>query len=69
MLPGTTYRNMFRFERNEKADQWKYRGAYAGKLESGEFIDQLVQRDPKLGVPGSKLLEKAFNFLSEEAIN
>ncbi|MBC7564612.1 hypothetical protein H7100_00045 [Candidatus Saccharibacteria bacterium] len=67
MLPGSSFRNMFRFERNEASDQWKYRGAYAGKLISGEFVDKLVQDDPKLGVPGSKLLEKAFNFLSEQS--
>lgn len=66
VFPGKTFRNMFRFERNEQSDEWKYRGAYAGKLISGEFIDQLVQDDPKLGIPGSKLLEKAFNFLSQE---
>lgn len=65
VLPGATYRNMFRFERNEASDQWKYRGTYAGKLKTGEFIDELVQHDPKLGIPGSRLLEKAFHFLSE----
>ena len=65
-LPGTIFRNMFRFERNDQADRWKYSGAYAGKLVSGEFIDQLVQQGPKLGMPGSKLLEKAFYFLSQE---
>lgn len=67
LLPGSSFRNMFRFERNEASDQWKYRGAYAGKLVSGEFVDKLIQDDPKLGVPGSKLLEKAFNFLSEQS--
>jgi len=68
MLPGSTFRNMFRFERNESEDQWKYKGAYAGKLVSGEFIDRMIQEDPKLGVPGSKLLEKAFQFLSDEGV-
>lgn len=66
LLPGATFRNMFRFERSEAADKWKYRGAYAGRLESGDFIDQMIQKNPRLGVPGSKLLEKAFTFLSEQ---
>jgi len=68
LFPGTTFRNMFRFERSLDANEWKYRGAYAGKLVSGEFIDQPVQEDPKLGVPGSKLLEKAFYFLSQQEV-
>jgi hypothetical protein len=66
-FPSTpTFRNMFRFDRSIDASQWQYRGAYAGKLVHGDFIDQLVQDNPTLGVPGSKLLSKAFTFLSEE---
>jgi hypothetical protein len=65
-LSEKIFRNMFLFERNDQLNQWKYSGAYGGKLVSGEFVDQLVQQDPTLGVPGSKLLEKAFSFLSQE---
>jgi len=68
VFPGMTFRNMFRFERSNDNKAWEYRGAYAGKLVSGEFIDQPVQEDPKLGVPGSKLLEKAFYFLSQQEV-
>jgi hypothetical protein len=67
-FPGDVYRNMFRFERSEDSDTWEYRGTYAGKLAAGEFVDELVQDQPQLGIPGVKLLEKAFNFLSEKDI-
>lgn len=58
------YRNMLRFERNEDGELWEYRGAYSGKLESGQLIDELVQIDPKLGIPDGKLLDKALNTFS-----
>jgi hypothetical protein len=61
-----SFRNMFRFDRNTNEDAWQYRGAYASKLVAGELVDELVQQDPKLGVPGSKLLEKALTFLSSK---
>lgn len=64
-LPGLTYRNMFRFERGQYTSEWEYRGTYSGKLVAGEFIDEQVQENPALGVPGAKLLEKAFYFLNE----
>jgi hypothetical protein len=65
-LPSTaTFRNMLRFERGETSNAWEYRGAYEGKLEAGEFIDEVVQVDPKLGLPKSKVINKALNVLSK----
>ena len=65
-LPSTaTFRNMLRFERGELSNAWEYRGAYEGKLEAGEFIDEVVQVDPKLGLPKSKIINKALNVLSK----
>lgn len=65
LAPQSIYRNMLRFNRNDSGDAWQYRGAYEGKLRSGELIDELVQIDPKLGIPRSKLLDKAIAYLSE----
>jgi len=62
--PYMRYRNMLRFERNESQASWRFMGAYHGKLGTGELIDELVQIDPTLGIPGSKVLEKAFNGLT-----
>jgi len=65
-LPSTaTFRNMLRFERGETSNAWEYRGAYEGKLEAGEFIDEVVQVDPKLGLPKSKIINKALNVLNK----
>lgn len=62
--PVATFRNMLRFERDKPGGAWMYRGAYEGKLESGEFIDEVVQTDPKLGLPKSKIITKALNVLN-----
>jgi len=62
--PTATFRNMLRFERDKPGGSWMYRGAYEGKLESGEFIDEVVQTDPKLGLPKSKIITKALNVLN-----
>lgn len=58
------FRNMLRFERNADNTSWDYAGAYSGKLATGELIDELEQVDPRLGIPSSKILEKAFNTLN-----
>ncbi|MDB5181006.1 MAG: hypothetical protein JWO54_769 [Candidatus Saccharibacteria bacterium] len=76
--PAPTYRNMLRFERNETEDgtqqdtstsdeeSWSYRGAYSGKLELGEFVDALVQIDPKLVIPNSKIVAKALSVMKQK---
>jgi len=74
--PTPTYRNMLRFEQAEENEQdsddinnrssWSYRGAYSGKLEAGEFIDELVQIDPKLVIPNTKVVSKALAVLSQK---
>jgi len=72
--PEPTYRNMLRFERDgddegeelATARTWKYRGAYSGKLESGEFVDEFVQIDPKLVIPNTKVVAKALSVVSQK---
>lgn len=63
--PKSVYRNMLRFERTEDGALWSYRGAYEGKLESGDIIDEIVQLNPKLGIPKDKVIDKALSVLSE----
>ena len=63
---GSAYRNMLRFERDESGNQWVYRGAYSGKLVTGEFVDEVVQVDPKLGIPNEKIINKALSTLSQQ---
>lgn len=63
LMPHMRFRNMLRFDRQEQEGLWKFKGSYHGKLNVGELIDDLVQIDPKLGIPGAKVLEKAFNGL------
>lgn len=58
------FRNLLRFDRTENNSAWAFRGAYSGKLDAGEFIDEVVQVDPKLGIPQAKVLEKALNGLN-----
>ena len=66
-FPGRpVFRNMLRFERTEDATKWQYRGLYHGRLESGALIDDVVQLDPKLGIPRGKLLDKALHFLTQQ---
>lgn len=67
--PTASYRSMLRFERSPKADKWLYRGLYSGELVEGELIDEPVQRDPKLGIPSDKLLDKALDFLSQNRLD
>ena len=62
--PAPTFRNMLRFERNDSREAWVYRGAYEGKLETGEFVDEIVQVNPSLGLPKNKVINKALNVLS-----
>lgn len=64
--PTETFRNMLRFERNDTGDEWIYKGAYSGKLTTGELVDELEQLDPKLGIPNGKIFDKALNALSQE---
>ena len=64
LKPFAAYRNMLRFERSEDGSLWEYRGAYSGKLTSGDTVESFVQVDPKLGVPDGKLLDKALNTFS-----
>lgn len=63
LMPHMRYRNMLRFDHDDTNGLWQYKGAYSGKLGVGEFIDEVVQVDPKLGVPGSKVLEKVLHGL------
>jgi hypothetical protein len=62
--PQPKFRNMLRFERTADQDGWKFAGAYSGKLGAGELYDELVQIDPKIGIPSSKVLDKALTILS-----
>lgn len=65
--PAPSYRNMLRFEHADINDtQWEYRGAYSGKLEAGEFIDEIVQIDPKLVIPNPKVVAKALSVLTQK---
>lgn len=59
------FRNMLRFERTLDNEAWKYAGAYQGKLGAGELYDELEQIDPRLGIPKSKVLDKALSVLTE----
>lgn len=63
-VPHMRFRNMLRFDHDDENGLWRFKGAYHGKLGAGEFIDEVVQIDPKLGIPGGKVLEKVFNGLS-----
>lgn len=60
-----TFRNMLRFERTDDNSAWKFAGAYHGKLGAGELYDELVQIDPRLGIPASKVLDKALAVLNQ----
>lgn len=62
-MPYMRYRNMLRFDHDDTNGLWQYKGAYHGKLGIGEFIDEHVQIDPKLGVPSGKVLEKVLHSL------
>lgn len=64
LLPLATFRNMLRFEKQSPGDTWSYRGAYEGKLGSGDLVDEVVQTDPRLGLPKSKIITKALNVLN-----
>lgn len=59
------FRNMLRFERTLNDEAWKYAGAYQGKLGAGELYDELEQVDPRLGIPQSKVLDKALAVLTQ----
>jgi len=59
------FRNLLRFDRDESDTAWNYRGMYAGKLETGELLEELVQINPTLGVPNGKVLNKALKYLSQ----
>lgn len=59
------FRNLLRFDRDELDTAWHYRGMYAGKLETGELLEELVQVNPTLGVPNGKVLNKALKYLSQ----
>lgn len=59
------FRNMLRFERANDNESWKYAGTYQGKLSAGELYDELVQVDPRLGIPHVKVLDKALAILTE----
>lgn len=63
--PQPKYRNMLRFERTDDNEAWKFAGAYRGALGAGELYDELVQIDPRLGIPDSKVLDKALAVLSQ----
>lgn len=64
LRPHFRFRNLLRFDRTDDNSAWSFKGAYAGKLGVGEFIDEVVQVDPKLGIPQVKVLEKALNGLN-----
>lgn len=63
--PYAKYRNMLRFERTDDNSAWKFAGAYHGRLGMGDLIDEIVQVDPKLGIPNGKVLDKALTILSQ----
>lgn len=65
LRPIAKYRNMLRFERTSDDSAWKFAGAYHGRLGTGDLIDELVQIDPTLGIPASKVLDKALAALSQ----
>ena len=62
---ASKFRNLLRFDRDESDTVWSYRGMYAGKLETGELLEELVQVNPTLGVPNGKVLNKALKYLSQ----
>ncbi len=65
LRPYAKYRNMLRFERTSDDTAWKFAGAYHGHLGVGDLIDELVQINPTLGIPGSRVLDKALATLSQ----
>lgn len=65
LKPFARYRNMLRFSRTSDDSAWQFAGAYRGHLDTGDLIDDIVQVDPKLGIPSSKVLDKALAVLSQ----
>ncbi|MGH7218331.1 MAG: hypothetical protein ACREGE_02725 [Candidatus Microsaccharimonas sp.] len=65
LSPQPIFRNMLRFERTLDDEAWKYAGTYRGKLGAGELYDELEQLDPHLGIPQSKVLDKALAVLTQ----
>ena len=64
LKPQFRFRNLLRFDRNEDTNAWDFRGAYSGKLGTGETLDESSHIDPKLDIPSVKVLEKALNGLN-----
>ena len=65
LVPHPRYRSALRFSRSKDEDQWKFAGAYHGKLSTGELLHEKVQLEPQLGVPRGKVLDKALSVLNQ----